>query len=211
MVEHVILARHGHAENNQRGIVSADPRVPYPLTELGREQATTLGRTIADDPIQLCVASEFARTQETVDIALAGRDVPRLILAEFNDVRADGFEGQDFSEMQRWLLANGPATIPPGGGERRIDSVRRVCLGFRCILGRHEEVVLVVDHVLSVIVGRARPGKEDAVVTLGDVPVGHAECHRLSAKDLRRSVLVMERWVERVNRRARGPALTSGF
>lgn len=196
MVDRVLLARHGESESNERGLVSGDPRTVYELTSAGRQQAGALGSAIANDAIDLCVTSEFTRAMQTADIVLTGRDVPRLVLTEFNDARVDGFEGLPFPRMQEWVIDAGPLAYPPGGGERRVDSVLRVCRGFRMVLARRESNVLIVDHVLGVIVGRMREGGEDAVVSVDDFPVPHAECYRLDAGAVADSVAVVERWAK---------------
>ena len=107
-MDELILARHGESEFSARERVSGDPSVACPLTKTGEEQARRLGQLLADEEIDLCVVSEFERTQQTADLALAGRDVPRLDLAELNDPRAGRFDGARFSEFREWLQANGP-------------------------------------------------------------------------------------------------------
>ena len=92
-MDEVILARHGESELSVVGTVNGDPAVPCALTAAGREQARRLGELLADTELDLCVTSEFERTRETADLALAGRAVPRLVLPELNDVRFGSFEG----------------------------------------------------------------------------------------------------------------------
>jgi len=50
--------------------------VPVPLTEQGRAEAAHLGRQLAQLPIELCVHTRFARTRDTADEILRGRNVP---------------------------------------------------------------------------------------------------------------------------------------
>jgi broad specificity phosphatase PhoE len=198
VVARIFLVRHGQAENNVRGIVSGNPANGFRLTDVGRQQAEALRLDILHESIDLCVVSEFPRARETADLALARRRVPRLVLPEFNDVRADGFEGSPFTSMNEWLIGAGPTAVPPGGGERRVDSVLRVCAGFRRVLGRPEENVLVVDHILGVIVGTMRPGQEDSVVAVVGRRVPYADCYRLTADAVAASVSLVEAWGERL-------------
>src|SRR5919202_2472513 len=116
-MDDVILARHGVSEYSLRGIVNGDPAVAVALTETGREQARRLGELLADEPIELCVTSEFVRVRETADLALAGRDVPRLVVPELNDVRYGEFEGRPFEDYLVWARAYPPTDACPGGGE----------------------------------------------------------------------------------------------
>ena len=88
-MDRVVLARHGESERSVAGLTNGDPRIACALTAEGREEARRLGLELANEPIDLCVTSEFERARETADIALAGRDVPRLVLREAADAYAD--------------------------------------------------------------------------------------------------------------------------
>ena len=77
-MELAILARHAESEFSVRGAMNGDPATACPLTDEGRDQAHRLGEALRDDRIDFAVVTEFARTVETADLALAGRDVPRL-------------------------------------------------------------------------------------------------------------------------------------
>ena len=88
-----ILARHAESEFSVRGAMNGDPGLAGALTEEGVGQATLLGEALRDDPIDLCVTTEFERTKQTADLALEGRDVPRLVVPELNDIRVGDFEG----------------------------------------------------------------------------------------------------------------------
>src|SRR5919199_2166695 len=146
-VETVILARHGESELSAAGLVSGDPAEPRGLTEIGRDQARRLGELLAQEPIDLCVTSEFVRARETADLALAGRDVPRLVVPELNDVRFGEFEGRPFAEYRAWAGARDPTEAPPGG-ESRAEVAARYVRGFRLVLARPERLILVVAHGL---------------------------------------------------------------
>ena len=66
------MARHAESVFNVRGVLNGDPAVPGGLTDNGREQARWLGERLKNERIDLCVTTEFERTRETADIALAG-------------------------------------------------------------------------------------------------------------------------------------------
>jgi broad specificity phosphatase PhoE len=149
-VERVVLARHGESELSLVGRTNGDPSLAVGLTEAGREQARKLGRELAREPVDLCVTSEFRRAQETADLALEGRDVPRLVLAELNDIRFGEFEGRMLTDYRAWAWSHGPEEPVPGGGESRVETVARYIGGFRAVLARPEESVLVVAHSLPI-------------------------------------------------------------
>ena len=191
-MEELILARHGESEFSARERVSGDPSVACPLTGTGEEQARRLGELLADEEIDLCVVTEFERTQQTADLALAGRDVPRLVLAELNDPRAGRFEGARFSDFREWRLAHGPLADPPGGGESSAAIARRLARGLGKLLERPERRILLVGHSLPIayVLGAAE-GRNPAA----ELPMlGHGEPHRLTAAELERAVERLERW-----------------
>ncbi len=74
-MDRLILARHAESVFNVRGVLNGDPSIPGGLTDNGREQARLLGERSRSERIDLCVTTEFDRTRETADVALAGRDV----------------------------------------------------------------------------------------------------------------------------------------
>src|SRR5437763_17003135 len=146
-MQRLILARHGESDLSARGIANGDPARACVLTEAGQDQARRLGDLVADEPLDLCVTSAFSRTQETADLALAGRDVPRLVVPELNDVRFGEFEGRPFDEYRAWAGARDPTEAPPGG-ESRAEVAARYVRGFRLVLARPERLILVVAHGL---------------------------------------------------------------
>lgn len=189
----VILARHAESEFSVRGSVNGDPSVSGGgLTEAGREQARALGRLLADDPVDLAVTSEFARTRETTELVLAGRDVPRLVVPDLNDIRFGSFEGKLLTEYRGWAGSAGPADACPGGGESRALAAERFARGFRIVLEREEGTALVVTHALPIryVLSALLEQHPTAIVE----PVAYAEPHRFSSTQLERAVVRLERW-----------------
>ena len=192
-MKRVILARHGESERSVEGLTNGDPAVRVPLTETGREEARRLGVVLRDDPIDLCVTSEFERAQETADLALEGRDVPRLVLADLNDIRFGEFEGLPLTDYRAWAHAHRPEDICPGGGESRVQTVARYVHGYRAILARPEETILLMAHglpvryVLDAVEGR------DPAPRVEQIP--YAEPFRLTRAELERAVERLASWV----------------
>ena len=188
-----ILARHGESERSVVGRTNGDPRTACALTETGREEARALGRALASDEIDLCVTSEFERVRETADLALEGREAPRLVLPELNDIRFGEFEGRPLTDYRAWAHAHGPEEPAPGGGDSRAETVGRYVRAYRTILARPEETVLAVAHGLPVrYVLDAVEGRNPAAA-IAQVP--YAEPFRLEAGELTAAVDILEAWV----------------
>jgi broad specificity phosphatase PhoE len=191
----VILARHGESELSVVGRTNGDPGTACALTETGREQARRLGRLLRGDELGLCAVSEFQRAQETADLALEGRRVPRLVLPELNDIRFGDFEGLALTEYRAWAHAHAPEEPAPGGGDSRAETVRRYVRGYRKILARPEETILVVAHGLPVrYVLDAVAGHDPAPAV---EQVLYAEPFRLTGEELGAAVEHLEAWTGR--------------
>ena len=191
LVETVILARHGESELSAAGLVSGDPAEPRGLTEIGREQARRLGERLADEPIDLCVTSEFVRVRQTADLALAGREIPRLVVCELNDVRFGEFEGRPFDVYRAWARERDPTESTPGG-ESRAEVARRYVRGFRRVLERPERTILVVAHGLPLRYTLLALEDLDPTPIVEQVPL--AEPYRLTREELERATARLERW-----------------
>jgi len=149
-VKRALLTRHAESAASVDGRTSGDPRRRVPLTEAGREQAHALRERLAHEELELCVVTEFLRTQETADIALEGRDLPRLVLPALDDIRFGDYEGRLLADYRVWARAHGPEDVVPGGDESRADAVRRYAGAFRTLIGRPEPSILVVAHSLPI-------------------------------------------------------------
>jgi probable phosphoglycerate mutase len=191
-VESLILARHGESVFSERLLVNGDVAVAGPLTRKGEEEARELGRRIAGDSIDLCVTSEFERTRQTADVALAGRDVPRLVIAELNDPRYGRYEGGALSEYRAWAATAASGDDVPGGGESRRHIIERYVRGFTLVLARDEGCALVVCHSLPIAYVLA--AGEGALPARRVPLVEHAHAYRFDAEKLEQAVGVLEDW-----------------
>lgn len=146
----LILARHAESEANKEEIVCSTPRCSSDLTDEGRLQAGRLAQQLQGEDIALCVTSQLSRSQGTAGIALAGRAVPRLVVADFNDPLAGSFEHSPVAEFNEWLAQNGPA-MPPAEGESQQDAMRRYVRAYEMLISRQEEVILAIIHRLPIL------------------------------------------------------------
>lgn len=153
----LFLVRHGQVESNRelRYVGSRDE----PLTEVGREQADRLGRTLASARVARLYSSPFRRTRETAEriapvaasqARLKARLEPRLAEQSFG-----AWEGLTRDEVKTlgpehasWLQSfdADPAVAPPAG-ESLLDVKGRV-EDFVGELAREGiESAILVSHV----------------------------------------------------------------
>ncbi|MBA2462786.1 MAG: histidine phosphatase family protein [Actinobacteria bacterium] len=185
----LILARHGESEYSLHQLVNGDPGVSCPLTPAGREQARALGETLGH--VDLVAVTQFQRARETAELALAGRDVPSLVVPELNDPRYGEFEGGELDAYREWVWGRGPLDAPTGG-EHRGEITARYAAGFWNLLDRPEETVLLVAHSLPLryVLDAAEGLSPRAKVGM----VEYAVAHRLTREQLERAVAVLEAW-----------------
>jgi broad specificity phosphatase PhoE len=191
-VETLLLVRHALAVSNRDGLASGTSPGEG-LTPEGVEQARKLGELLADEAIELGVATEYLRTQETLEHALAGRHVPRIVVPELNEIRFGSFDGGLLTEYRAWAGAESPSLEAPGGGESRAQAAGRYARGLRVVLARPEPTALVVTHALAVrYIVDAAEGLVPAPLMLA--PVDHGFPHRLAATDVEKAADLLEAW-----------------
>jgi broad specificity phosphatase PhoE len=192
-MERLLLARHAESEYSARGALNGDPSIVVPLTEEGRAQARRLGEALAGSEIGVCAVTEFARTRETAEIALAGRDVPIVVVPELNDHPAGDYEGRPIDEYLEWAHAATPDDVVPGATESRAAVVDRFARGFGILLDRTEPVVLAVLHSLPIAYLLSAAEGRDPANRMGMLP--YADVRALTADDVRAAVDRLRRWV----------------
>jgi len=188
-VRELVVARHGESEYSLKELVNGDPAVACPLTPAGRDQARALGTLLGD--VDLVAITEFERVRETAELALAGRDVPWLVVPELNDPHYGAFEGGGLDVYREWVWGRGPLEAPTGG-EHRGQLAARFAAGFRRLLDRPQETIVLVSHslpvryVLDASEGLSPRPKVDLVE--------YAVPHPLTRDQLARAVDVLETW-----------------
>jgi len=145
----VFLARHAESILNFERRVNGDPSVPVPLTDKGRDEARMLGAQLANVELDLCVHTRFPRTRETVELALAARDVTTEVEPRLDDIMIGEYEGLPIERYREAKAALGRKTPFPGG-ESLDDAARRYAAAYRDLLARGVERVLVVCHEIPV-------------------------------------------------------------
>ena len=154
-----VLARHGESSANAANVLDSDPTVAAALTPQGIAEARSLGEQVANVEFDLAVATRFPRTQQTVEVALSGRDVPLLVEPGLDEVDVGEFDGGPIDAYWSWRERHA-WTDPAPSGESRADAVARYGAALRRLLARDEDRVLVVlhEHALRSIAAAAAYG-----------------------------------------------------
>lgn len=192
-METALLVRHAESEASVLGLVNGDPSRRVGLSPEGVRQARRLREVLAAERVDLCVVTEFPRTVQTADLALAGRDLPGLLVPELNDPHYGAFEGRTLDEYRAWVDGRSSADVPPGGGESRLRIVERYVRGFRRLLERPERVVLAVLHSLPLayVLAAAEGRDPEPRMPLVD----YATVFRLERGELAAAVDRLDAWV----------------
>jgi len=190
-VERLLLVRHALAGSNRDGAASC--AVPGEgLIPEGVKQGSRLREALERETIDLGVATELRRTQETLELALDDRRVSRIVVPELNEIDFGSFDSGPLDAYRSWAAAHLPTVRAPGGGESRADAAARFARGLRLLLERPEKTVLVVGHALATryVLDAAR----DLVPAALMAPVEHAVPHRLASADVVAAAQLLEEW-----------------
>ena len=144
-----LLVRHGRSLLNVDGLVNGDPSRDRGLAPDGIEEGRRLAGQIANVPIDLAVVSPFPRSEQTADLALAGRAVRREVDDDLGDVRIGELEGRTLADY-RASAPHHDRNLPFPGGESLNDAARRYAAAFERICERAEATILVVCHEIPV-------------------------------------------------------------
>ena len=194
-MKRLLLVRHAESELGAVGLVDGDPGRANALSAAGREQAERLRARLQGQPVGLCVTTRLQRTRETADLALGGREVPRLVVEELDEIRFGRWEEQPFEQYAAWAWTAGPTEPAPGGGESRQEVAARFAAGWRRVLERSEQTVLAVVHGLTV--RYTLDAAEGLVPAQRADQVALAEPYELDERELRAAVGTLERWAQR--------------
>lgn len=185
------LVRHAAAGSNRDGLASGTAPGEG-LTEEGRAQALGLRDALKSVALDLGVATDFARTQETLELALGDRDVPRAVIPSLNEIGFGSYDGGPLDVYRGWAADELPSTLAPGGGESRATAAARFAAGARELLARPEELLLVVAHAL--VIRYLVDAAAGLVPAARMAPVEHATPYELSDADLERAATLLEEW-----------------
>jgi broad specificity phosphatase PhoE len=144
-----VLVRHGQSELNATQRINGDPAVRVELTAQGEAEAAALSVQLVGFELDLCIHTRFGRTQQTAEIALAGRNVPVEVEPLLDDIDVGELEGDTIEAYRAWKREHGRSDAFPGG-ESLDAAARRYADAFERLLARGEQRILVVCHEIPV-------------------------------------------------------------
>jgi broad specificity phosphatase PhoE len=144
-----VFARHGESTLNLERRVNGDPTKQVDLTERGRYEAAQLGQQLQGLHLDACVYTRFARTKQTAELALGGRDIPCAVEPLLDDIDVGDLEGLAIEDYRAWKHGHARSEAFPGG-ESLDDAARRYAEAFRQLLASPHRTVLIVTHEIPI-------------------------------------------------------------
>ena len=128
-----------------------------PLSDVGRAQAESVGRALAQEPLKAVYASTLGRARETAEAIAAQHgltvrtdpDFREMAFGEWEGLCFDDCKAQDPDRFRLW--ADAPHRfVPPGGGETLEEVRTRVLTGLDRLRREHDDqTVCLVAHGIS--------------------------------------------------------------
>ena len=144
-----VFARHGESTLNLERRVNGDPTKEVDLTERGRYEAAQLGQQLQGLRLDACMHTRFARTKQTAELALTGREVPCVVEPLLDDIDIGDLEGSTIEDYRAWKHGHPRSEAFPGG-ESLDDAARRYADAFRRLLASPHRTVLIVTHEIPI-------------------------------------------------------------
>lgn len=156
----IYLARHGDIGlgRDKRFIGQTD----LPLSDLGKEQATSLKELFDQVPLVNIYCSDLIRSKQTADIIASAHQINPISLPEMREMNMGKWEGKLFSEIRERFPAEYKsrgediANNCAHGGESFIDCAKRVIPLFEKLAQSQATPILIIGHasVNRVIIAR---------------------------------------------------------
>ena len=162
------LMRHGQAESNLTGTVSARNYDIHPLTEQGQKEVQKVAKQLVDAKPDLIVCSPLLRTRQTAEMIqqTLGLGGDQIVIDERLREQDPGiFEGKKWSEYHDYLAGHERSwfTTPVPEGESYADVRKRAGELLYELEREHQgKTILIVAHggvswVLETIAGQENP------------------------------------------------------
>jgi broad specificity phosphatase PhoE len=142
----LVYETHSLTLDNERGIATG--WLPGELSAEGRSQAVRLGERRRDDGLSAVLSSDLRRAVETVEIAFADCELPRVQDARLRECDYGEWNGMAVARLD--AERRGRIDLPFPGGESYRDVISRTRSFLADLLVRHDgERVLVVAHAAN--------------------------------------------------------------
>jgi 2,3-bisphosphoglycerate-dependent phosphoglycerate mutase len=183
----IYVVRHGQTDWNREGRIQGG--TDNPLNSTGREQAATLGRTLADVRIDAVYTSSLQRARQTAGV-FEGR-APIVAMEELRERFFGKFEGandKDAAIVANWNTRRFTWTDDMEGGESLESQSRRAEAALRQIREKHKDggSIVIVGHgginplLLSLLLG-VPPQEGASTINQGNDEVYRVELARSGA------------------------------
>ena len=155
----ILLARHGETPWNAEGRYQG--QVDIPLSEVGQQQAHSLGERLGTVRIDRAIASPLSRAADTARVGLGVARAQQLGLdpgfleighGDWEGLLASEIQQRDPGRLQVWRDAPDTVQMPGPGGEslaqvldRAWPALERACAG----LGDHDTVLIVAHDAVN--------------------------------------------------------------
>lgn len=178
------LLRHGEAESNVRGFISANDKAPSALTEKGKAQSETAARGLKNlGGIDYLFVSPLLRARRTAEIVARVLALPaeRVIVDErLKEIQTGEFSGRPMSKYREAFPTHEDRfRRSPRGGETLLDVRRRAgqfifglenrFAGQKILIITHEDVAWMLQALARGADERQsiawRAGRDDAIAT----------------------------------------------
>ncbi len=188
-----IVIRHTEAEHNVNKVLNeptfCNIRKSIHLTAKGVAEAKKISRELRDQTIDLIMASEFLRTQETAKLINSHHNIPLVIDPNLNDINPGVFTGKLYSKLTD-LRNNSdqPYLVKPENGESYQDVENRVTKLFEKLNQDYKnKTIVIVTHgaVIRTIYKYFNMKSEHQAVSL-KVPWGSKHIFHNNIRDLHR-------------------------
>ena len=141
----IAFTRHGQTELNRGGRLQG--RMDVPLSDVGFEQAASLGRRFESAPVARVISSPLLRARQTANAIAAQLGLPvelddRLVELDYGEWDGAGLADIAASDWAAWRAD--PEFAPPGG-ERLTEVTARIVAFLDH--ARSNDVIVAVSHV----------------------------------------------------------------
>lgn len=147
----IYITRHGQTHWNLEGRMQGGK--DSPLTELGKQQAKSLGARLADVPFGKVVTSSSGRAVETARLIRGDLEWEIHEVDEWQEIDLGGWEGLKKDELEEMDAVNfrkfweEPNTYVPNQGESFQDVIQRASSEIEKVT-KTKSPVLVVTHAI---------------------------------------------------------------